>query len=619
MVEDLWRDHERLNALAERHRLVLQSASDAIFVTSIGGTVEYANDAAGILFSAHGTIRGAHLHTLVSADEQDTMRSFVQRALAGDAVRAQFSVPRPEGDRRLVRTSLSPIHDHGAVTGLVVSMSDFTDEARARDEVASANARYRDLVDIAADAIWTVDRRGLFTSVNPATLDLLGNTRDEMLGRSAIPFLEPSDQERVAHHFREVLTGRKQRYECQLVRRDGSRRLISVANSPITSGGTVVGILGVARDVTEERAQAAALERSEARYTRLVESAEDAIATMDEEGTFTSVNRALERVARQGRGTLIGQHFIELIDPAERAVMWRLFAATLGGERQRREMRFTHPDGRAGVATVISAPIVVQGRIAGVLAIARDVTEERMLFEQMVRREKLAALGELVGGVAHEINTPLTGILAFSQILMGRIGAEPELKQAAESIVHEAKRAARIVSKLLTFARQNPPERLPTDINQVMEDTIELRRYPLRVQEIELVVELDRGLPATWADPFQLQQVFLNLLANAEQAVSGASGERRITVRSRREGATLVMAVADTGGGIAPEHLPHIFNPFYTTKPRGIGTGLGLSIVDGIVREHEGALRVQSDPGRGAQFEVILPLVSPPVNQKSSS
>jgi PAS domain S-box-containing protein len=612
VLEDLWRDREQLAALAARARLVLQSASDAILVTSLAGVVESANEAAGILFARSAPLRGAKFVDLVAREEQGMLREYLQRALGGDSVRTQLSIPRTDGDHRKVHASISPIRELGAVTGMVVSLNDYTDEARARDEVAAANARYRDLVDVAADAIWTLDRRGLFTSVNPATLELTQSTQAEMLGRSAIPFLDPDDQQRAAHHIQLVLQGKRQRYECQVMRRDGTRRLVSVANSPVVRQGEIVGVLGVARDVTEERARAAALERAEARYTRLVESAEDGIATMDEEGSFTSVNRALERVSGRPRAALLGTHFIELIAPPERAVMWRRFAATLGGERQRSEMRFTGPDGRARVATVLSAPIVEHGRISGVLAIARDVTEERLLFDQVTRREKLAALGELVGGVAHEINTPLTGILAFAQILMARATVDAEARQASESIVHEAKRAARIVSKLLTFARQNPPERLQTDINQVIEDTIELRRYPLRVQEIELVIELDRALPSTWADPFQLQQVFINLLANAEQSVSGIPGARTITVRSRREEDSLVAEFRDSGAGIAPEHLPHIFNPFYTTKPRGIGTGLGLSIADGIVREHHGSIRVHSEAGRGACFEVVLPLVAPP-------
>lgn len=612
VFEGLWRERERLGALAERHRLVLQSASDTILVTTRKGSVEYANEAATVLFGRPAALAGVFLHELTAPEEREEMLAHITRAAEGAAVRFDTRVVRADGDRRIVRASLSPIREQGSVTGLVASLADYTDEARARDEVATANARYRNLVEVAVDAIYTLDRRAIFTSANAATLELAGLRREALLGRSAIPLLDPDDQERVTGHFRAAVLGERRRYECHMVRSDGTRRLVSVSNTPIRVGNVVTGILGVARDVTDERERAAALERAEASYTRLVESAEDGIATMDEEGNFTSLNRALERVTGRPREELIGIHFTQLLDASERPEMWRMFASTLGGQRQRRELRFTRPDGRSGYATVISAPIVEQGRIIGVLAIARDVTEERVLFEQVVRREKLAALGELVGGVAHEINTPLTGILAFSQILMGQPSASSEARQAAETIVHEAKRAARIVSKLLTFARQNPPERLPTDLNQVLQDTLELRRYPLRVQEIQLVVALDPQLPTTWADPFQLQQVFINLLANAEQAAVTAPGARRITVGTRREGDTLIVSVGDTGRGIAPEHLPHIFNPFYTTKPRGIGTGLGLSISDGIIREHGGTLRVQSEPGEGAVFEVLLPLVSPP-------
>jgi C4-dicarboxylate-specific signal transduction histidine kinase len=178
--------------------------------------------------------------------------------------------------------------------------------------------------------------------------------------------------------------------------------------------------------------------------------------------------------------------------------------------------------------------------------------------------------------------------------------------------VSEATRAARIVGKLLTFARQNPPEKMRTELNQVLQDTIELRRYPLKMQQIALVVEFAESLPATWADPFQLQQVFINILSNVEQVLASRSGERRITVRTELRDRFLVATIADTGPGIAPEHLPHIFNPFYTTKPRGVGTGLGLSISFGIVREHGGTMQVVAEAGKGAAFEVSLPVVTPP-------
>ncbi len=483
---------------------------------------------------------------------------------------------------------------------------------RGTDPVALLGAAaLRAIVERASDAIFVIDPAGVFRMANAATGVLAGLTPRALRGLAALPFIDTPDQLRVDAEMRAVLAGADRRFECAVLGADGVRRIVSVAASPAVEGGAISGALCVARDVTEERAQAEALERAEARYTRLFEAAEDAIATLDEEGHITSVNRSLEEVIGRTRTEMVGRHFADFVDASERAAMWEVFTATLRGDKPYRELRFTRGDGTHGIATVRAAPVVESGRITGVLAIMRDVSDEQRLMEQVVRREKLAALGEIVGGVAHEINTPLTGILAFAQLMLARGALDGEARQAAETIAAEAKRAARIVGKLLTFARQTPPERAPVDLNQLVGDTVELRRLALRDGGVQLEVVLDAAVPVTWADAGQLQQVLLNLLANAEQAVTGAA-ERRITVHTRRQGEAVVVSVADTGRGIAPEHRAHIFNPFFTTKPRGIGTGLGLSISDGIVREHDGLLRVESEPGRGACFEVVLPVVVPP-------
>lgn len=348
-----------------------------------------------------------------------------------------------------------------------------------------------------------------------------------------------------------------------------------------------------------------------ARYARLVESAEDGICALDTAGRFSFVNRALVRALGRRRDSLLGQPFEDFLPPDERAEKRRMLARGLAGERERLEVRFTGARGDTRVASVIAAPLTERGRICGVMAIFRDVTDERAMLEQMLRREKLAALGELVGGVAHEVNSPLTSILAFGQLLQATHPAgDAESRKSVDTIVNEAKRAARIVGKFLTFARQQPSEKMQTDLNQVLLDTIELRRYPLKLQKIVLELDLAEQLPPVWADPFQLQQVFINLLNNAEQALTPPQSARRITVRTERRGDQLLATVTDSGPGIAPEHLPNIFNPFYTTKARGVGTGLGLSISFGIVRDHEGVLRVRSSPGEGASFEVSLPIIA---------
>ncbi len=600
------------HSLAERYRLVVESTADAILITARDGTIEFANDAATALLAPQGALTGVPLASFVPPAMMKEFDGHVARALRGEAMRFNGTVMRGDGEERRVSMSLAPIRGGGPVTGLVASIRDISDETRARDEAAHANTRYRNLVEVAADAIYTLDGKGIFTAVNLATETLLGIPRDALLGRSIVPFLEPAETAELRAHFAAALAGIAQRYECHVVRPSGTRRLVSVSNTPIKRGSRVIGVLGVARDVTDDRERAAALERAEARYTRLVESAEDAICTADEEGNFTSVNRALERVMGRNREALLGTHFTELVHASERGELWLMFVASLEGRRQRREMHFTRADGVERVASLITAPIYEHGQVTAVLAIVRDVTEERILMDQVTRREKLAALGELVGGVAHEVNSPLTGILAFGQILQMDPGVNEESRRAADTIVSEAKRAARIVGKLLTFARQNPAEKMRTELNQVLQDTIELRRYPLKMQQIALLVEFAENLPVTWADPFQLQQVFINLLSNAEQALAARPGERRITVRTAQRGRALVTTIADTGPGIAPEHLPHIFNPFYTTKPRGVGTGLGLSISFGIVREHGGMLQVASESGKGAVFEVTLPIVTPP-------
>jgi two-component system NtrC family sensor kinase len=249
--------------------------------------------------------------------------------------------------------------------------------------------------------------------------------------------------------------------------------------------------------------------------------------------------------------------------------------------------------------------------VVSALGIVRDVTDERRLTEQLVQREKLAAVGQLVSGVAHELNNPLAGILAFSQLLMATPHSDLAVRDAVVTMHKEAKRAAKIISNLLLFARQRPPERAETDLNQVVLDAIELRRYALRTHQIDLHTDLDPALPRIPADGSQLQQVFLNLINNAEHALYNQPGEKRLTITSRQTGDALVVTVADNGPGVPEQLVDRIFNPFFSTKNVGEGTGLGLSISDGIVREHGGQVRLVGGTGRGAVFAVELPLTVP--------
>lgn len=608
---------------AERYRRVVETATDAIIITDRERRIAFANPSAIALFGYGPSLIGMTAARTMPEELREMVREREDRALSGEPQRYECTVMRADGERRMVEVATAPLEERGQLVGIVASLRDVTTERRARDAVIQSEARYRNLFETATDAIYTLDLDGSFTSVNEATVQLTGWARTELLGRSSRMLFEECELPFVQQEFRRTVAGDAARFECPLRRADGGQRLVSVTNTPIRAGLDVVGVLGVARDVTAERARAAELERSEARYTRLMESASDGIFTIDANGRFTSVNRSLERGVGRSREELIGAPFAGVVDARDLGAAQRLLHDTFAGQRCRGSLRYHSADGGVRHGSLITSPVVEEDVIIGVLGIMRDVTDDQRMAEQLLQQEKLAAVGQLVSGVAHELNNPLAGVLAYSQLLLTMEAAEDaETRQAVETIHHEASRAAKIVSNLLTFARQQPAERTDANLNAIVSDTLALRRYALRAAGIELDVSLDPGLPHTWADPFQLQQVILNLVGNAEQALAEWLGPRRITLRTRHEGGSIVLSVSDTGPGVAEEERDRIFNPFFTTKPVGQGTGLGLSISDGIVRQHGGQIRVESTPGSGATFELRVPVVpapaEPPAHQQTS-
>jgi signal transduction histidine kinase/CheY-like chemotaxis protein len=276
---------------------------------------------------------------------------------------------------------------------------------------------------------------------------------------------------------------------------------------------------------------------------------------------------------------------------------------------QHDELLLSGPDRR--ILARDAQPILGEsGERLGWIEILRDITSQRQFQSKLVQTEKMAALGQLVSGIAHELNNPLTSIMGYAQLLLGRGAAMPGGE--AKMIFDEAERARRIVKNLLFFARQTEPERSRVDVNEIIERTVALRGYELKVENIAISTQLDPAVPPTLADPFQLQQVILNLLVNSEQAILESRGHGRITIRTRRiSDVRLAIEVCDDGPGIPPEMASRIFDPFFTTK--ATGTGLGLSIVYGIIEQHGGEVGFENLPAGGAKFTVELPVVAAPM------
>jgi signal transduction histidine kinase len=236
-------------------------------------------------------------------------------------------------------------------------------------------------------------------------------------------------------------------------------------------------------------------------------------------------------------------------------------------------------------------------------------TEHRRAEEQMLITDRLASIGELASGLAHELNNPLTGVIGFSQLLLSK-ELPDEIREDIQVIYSEAKRAADVVKNLLIFARKHAPVKQLVDINSVIEKVLSLRAYEHKVENIQVITRFAPDLPLTMADFFQLQQVFLNIIINAEHFMLEAHHRGTLTITTRRAGNSIIASFADDGPGIAKEDMVHLFDPFFTTREVGEGTGLGLSICHGIVTEHNGLLYAESELGKGATFVVELPVLA---------
>ena len=271
-----------------------------------------------------------------------------------------------------------------------------------------------------------------------------------------------------------------------------------------------------------------------------------------------------------------------------------------------REINALSDPGRR-ISVSVSAVKSSAGKVRGAVVILRDVTQERNLQEQLAQAEKMSSIGQMISGIAHELNNPLTSVIGFSELLMNREGVAEDLRDDLKKIYQEADRARKIIQNLLTFARRRISRRKPLDLNYILEKALEFRAYDLMCNNIEVVRRFQAPLPKILADRYQLQQVFINFFINSQQAMRPQGGGR-ITLTTQASGDHVTAAVADNGPGIPKERLKRIFDPFFTTKPVGEGTGLGLSIAYGIITDMGGKVGVESEEGVGTTVIVELPV-----------
>ncbi len=478
-----------------------------------------------------------------------------------------------------------------------------------------AERRYRELLDNIQEGIFFSTPEGRFVEVNDALVRMFGyDSREQLLQIDIRSELYPVPDHR--RRFIDAIEkhGMVRNFEEALRRRDGTIvHTLQNAFAVRDAKGAVIQYRGVMLDISEVKAFQAQLQRERDFNTKILNNTQSMILVADTAGLVSYANRRCFEHGNFREGELLGHQMIEFVVPQRREAMAAAFEAVLAGQQVANlELPMVRADGKLSQFSINLSPMRDErGEVNSIVAVMTDVTDAAMLQGKLMHAEKMAAVGQLVSGVAHEVNNPLTAILGFADLLLEEEDIPESAHKNLRVIVQEAQRTKTIVQNLLSFARQMPAERCALQVNPILRRTLQLRAYDFASHGVDIVERLREGIPDIIGDPQQLQQVFLNIINNAYDAVRETERRGTIEVETAYVHGGIEVVFRDNGRGIQfPER---IFDPFFTTKEVGKGTGLGLSICYGIVREHGGDITCHNNEGRpGASFVVRLPAAAQP-------
>jgi PAS domain S-box-containing protein len=590
--------------LANRHWLeIFDAITDLIVVHDETDKVLRVNRSlAAMIGVAPSELIGVNMRALLALTSESTLYSCPFCRSMGEG---SDEFVHPALDRTfLVSTSRVPgVSGEGLQT--IHVLKDITDRREAE-------RRYRELFDNIQEGLFFSTPEGRFIEVNDALVTMLGySSREELLQVDIATQVYFSPEQRASHTEAMEKDGHMRNFEATLRRKNGSPIYVLInAFGMYDHMGRLLQIRGLMLDVTGLHTFQSELQRERDFSGKILSNTQSLILVSDTAGLVSYANRRWYEAGFEQR-ELLGRPLLELAAPGYVRPLADALQATLrGAQVDNLELQIIRGNGHAGQFSVNLSPMRdEQDNINSIVVVMTDITDSAELRGKLVHAEKMAAVGQLVSGVAHEVNNPLTAILGFADLLM----ENPEIPESARKdlrvILQEAQRTKQIVQNLLSFARQMPPQRNAVQLNTILRRTIQLRSYDFNSHGVDIVEHLDEELPEVIGDAHQLQQVFLNILNNAYDAVHEIGRSARIEIMTTKAGEAVEVSFRDNGYGIS--HPDRIFDPFFTTKEVGKGTGLGLSICYGIVKEHGGEILCHNNSdGQGATFIVRFPQAS---------
>jgi PAS domain S-box-containing protein len=610
-----------LEAVGRQWERTFDSVPDAVFLLNREYRVMRLNRAAAKLVGLEPAraVGLACYHLLHGSDSPPAYCPHLETMQTGRVALVEVDEPHLGGQLELSTTPL--IGEGGRVEGSVYIVRDITARKQAERALSESEERYRYLVEQARE-LMAVVQDGRVVFANAAATDILGWEPEEMIGQGPEPFYHPDDLPRVMEAYRRRLEGVTPPggFTTRMVTRQGQVKWVEI-NSHLVEWAGRPAMQVVFRDVSDRHRAEEALHQSEERYRSLVENVPFGLCISEmPSGKFLFLNRTVCEIFGYTLAEGMEKTIWDIADPADHARMGQRVKAHLdGGEGLALPAVYTglRKDGGRLRFEVTVALVSYQGRPA-LQGIVRDVTSQELLERQLQQSQKMEAVGTLAGGVAHEFNNILMAIRGYTQLLAQIPALPARAGEFLGKIEASTKRAADLTYTMLSFSRLETGQRQGVRVNEVVEEVGALLAQTLP-PHIELALETAGDLPLVLANQNQLGQVVLNLALNSRDAMDQggrltiATGSARLGQEFcevhpwARPGLYVLIEVSDTGSGMPPEVLEHVFEPFYTTKEPGRGTGLGLALAYTMIGSHEGGMVVQSRPGQGSRFSVYLP------------
>ena len=608
-----------------RYRAIVEAQTDWIARQRPDGRLTFVNEAyCRWMGMSREELLGPDYSGFDLIDDPDDLARFHANRAALTPGRAtavnEIRTRHPDGSRRWEQWTDTAIFDgDGKVIEYQLVGREITEQREARRALEESEVRYRAVVEDLTEIVGRYDPDFTLTFTNAAHARVVGRPVDALIGQDF--FVEVPERLRPELR-RRLLALTPERPtdvgENEKVLADGSARWFHWTNRALfDAGGTLTGYQSVGRDITELKQAESALREREALLGAILATQTEWVTRQDLRSRYTFVNPAYCRYMGMTAEQLCAADYDDYgsVEPDDRA---RFFALreTMSPERPSFtiELRARHTDGSLRIEEWIETGIFdAAGRLQGYQAVGRDLTAQREAErqiqrqrEQLLQQEKLAALGSLLAGVAHELNNPLSVVVGYAALLR-EDARDKAIREQARQIHVAAQRCARIVSTFLDMARQKPPAFGPVDLARCVDDALGIVDYPLRSGGVVVIRRLPADLPPVQGDADQLHQVITNLVINAQQALTDRPEPRRIEIAAAVVGGQVELAIADNGPGIPLELRRRVFEPFFTTKPQGAGTGLGLAVCHGILTTHGGSIDLDCPPEGGTVVRVRLP------------